>query len=65
VSGKSTLSALLLEESIEITAGELATMIRPKTLDLGAMLSTSLGCKSLVSFKGLLLGMKQFNMCVA
>ena len=64
VRGKSALGALLLEESIEGSACELAAVVGSKTFDVGTTLSAGPSCKGLVGCKGLVLGMKQLDVHV-
>jgi hypothetical protein len=62
---KSMLGALLLEESIEGSACELATTVGSEMLDISTMLSASPGHKGLVGCKGFVLSTKQLNTHVA
>jgi hypothetical protein len=58
---KASLSALLLEEGVELVAQEFSTAVGPKAFDLCASLRLGSGCEGLVGSKRLVLGAKQLH----
>ena len=61
MSGEMVFHPLLLEITVEFTAGELASLIGAKPLDLGAALCQYPGCKVFVSLDCFIFGVQQLD----